>query len=220
MVRVSTISLSEELIRVKKGKSKQGTTPLRERILQAAFCAFMENGYTGTSMLEIATRAKVSKREIYTVCEDKAALLRAAIADRAQHMRLALELPTPKDRKGLAATLVAFGVAVLRGVCNPAVRAVYWLAISESGNAPEVARLLDNVGRGTNRAALAQTLAQAQANGLIAAGEPAAMAIDFFALLWGDLLLQLLLRVVNPPTPQAMEQRAREAADKFLRLYP
>ena len=194
--------------------------PLRQRILNAAFCAFMENGYTGTSMLEIATGAKVSKREIYAVCEDKAALLREAIAERARHMRLPLELPAVRDRAALAATLTAFGTALLRGVCDPAVRAVYWLAISESGNAPEVARLLDKVGRGASRAALARTLAQAQANGLIGAGEPATMAIDFFALLWGDLLLQLLLRVADPPPPPAMERKAREATDKFLRLYP
>src|SRR5215468_351974 len=193
--------------------------PLRERILGAAFCAFQENGYAGASMLEIATRAKVSKREIYAVCEDKAALLRDAIAERAQRMRLPLELPAPKDPKALAATLSAFGTALLSGVCDPAVRTVYWLAISEAVNAPEVARLFDRAGRGASRAALAQTLAQAQADGLIGAGEPAAMAVDFFALLWGDLLLQLLLRVADPPTRRAIEQKSREAADKFLRLY-
>ncbi len=201
-------------------KPAPSRTPLRERILEAAFCAFMENGYPGTSLLEIATRAKVSKREIYAVCEDKAGLLRDAIADRAQRMRLPLELPTPKDRAAFAATLTAFGTAILSGVCNPAVRAVYWLAISESRNAPEVAKLLDKVGRTAGRAALAQTLAQAQADGLIGAGEPGAMAIDFFALLWGDLLLQLLLGVANPPASQIMEQRAREATAKLLRLYP
>jgi len=180
----------------------------------------MENGYAGTSMLEIATRAKVSKREIYAVCEDKAALLRDAIADRAERMRLPLELPAPKGRGALAATLTAFGTALLRGVCNPAVQAVYWLAISEAGNAPEVARLLDKVGRGASRAALAQTLAQAQADGLLGVGDPAAMAVDFVALLWGDLLLQLLLRVADPPTLRALEQQARQATDKFLKLYP
>jgi AcrR family transcriptional regulator len=210
---------------VKKSRARKrpippARAPIRERILNAAFCAFMEKGYAGASMLEIATRAGVSKREIYAVCEDKAALLRDAIAERAQRMRLPLELPAPKDRTALAATFTAFGAALLRGVCDPAVRAVYWLAISESDNAPEVARLLDSVGRGASRAALAQTLAQAQAEGLIGAGKPAAMAVDFFALLWGDLLLQLLLRVADPPTPQAMEQKAREATDKFLRLYP
>ncbi|HMA71909.1 MAG TPA: TetR/AcrR family transcriptional regulator [Xanthobacteraceae bacterium] len=194
--------------------------PLRERILGAAFCAFQENGYAGASMLEIATRAKVSKRELYAVCEDKAALLRDAIAERAQRMRLPLELPAPKNREALAATLTAFGTALLRGVCDPAVRAVYWLAISESDKTPEVARLLDKVGRGASRAALAQTLTRAQADGLITAGEPVMMAVEFCALLWGDLLLQLLLRVADPPTQQAMQQKARDATEKFLRLYP
>jgi AcrR family transcriptional regulator len=180
----------------------------------------MENGYAGASMLEIATRAKVSKRELYALSTDKAGLLKDAIAERAQRMRLPLELTAPKDHKALAATLTAFGAALLRGVCDPAVRSVYWLAISESDNAPEVARRLDKVGRKASRAALAQTLAQAQADGLIGAGEPATMAVEFCALLWGDLLLQLLLRVADPPTPQAMGQKAQGATDKFLRLYP
>jgi AcrR family transcriptional regulator len=210
---------------VKKGRATKELTPpsrapLRERILEAAFCAFMENGYAGTSMLEIATRARVSKREIYAVCEDKAALLRDAIAERAQRMQIPLKLPAPKDRGALAATLAAFGTALLGGVCNPAVRAVYWLAISEAGHAPEVAKLLDKVGRGASRGALAQTLARAQADGFIGAGEPATMATDFFALLWGDLLIQLLLRVADPPSPQVMERKAREATNKFLTLYP
>ena len=206
-------------VRKSRARRPVAPAPLRERVLNAAFCAFMENGYAGTSMLEIATRAKVSKREIYAVCEDKATLLRDAIAERARHMRLPLALPAPKDRGALAATLTAFGTALLRGVSDPAVQAVYWLAISESANAPEVARLLDRAGRGASRVALARTLAQAQADGLIGAGDPAAMAIDFFALLWGDLLLQLLLRVADPPTRRAIEQKSREAADKFLRLY-
>jgi hypothetical protein len=55
---------------------------------------------------------------------------------------------------------------------------------------------------------------------IVGAGDPAAMAVELFALLWGDLLLQLLLRVADPPTPQAMERKAREATEKFLRLYP
>jgi AcrR family transcriptional regulator len=135
-------------------------------------------------------------------------------------MQIPLKFPAPKDRGALAATLTAFGTALLGGVCNPAVRAVYWLAVSEAGHAPEVAKLLDKVGRGVSRAALAQTLARAQADGLIGAGEPATMAIDFFALLWGDLLIQLLLRVADPPPPQVMEQKAREATNKFLTLYP
>jgi AcrR family transcriptional regulator len=192
--------------------------PSRERILKAAFSAFTEKGYARTSTLEIATRAKVSKRELYALCADKSALLRDAVTERAKRMRLALELPAAKDGGALATTLTAFGSAILRGVCEKPVLAVHRLAIAESGHAPEVARLL-NAARATNREALGRTLAQAQADGLIGAGEVSAMVVDFFALLWGDLLLQLLIRVTDPPSPQAMEQRARQATEKFLKLY-
>jgi AcrR family transcriptional regulator len=193
---------------------------VRERILAAAFTAFCENGYSGTSTLEIATRAKVSKRELYKICADKPALLRDAITERAQRMRLPLELPAAKDRAALAATLSEFGTAILRGVCDPAVRTVYRLAISEAGHAPEVAQVLDSIGRQASRAALARTLARAQTDRLIGAGNPPTMAVEFFALLWGDLLLQLLLRVADPPSSKALERKAREATEKFLRLYP
>lgn len=193
--------------------------PLRERVLSAAFAAFMEGGYAGTSTLEIATRAKVSKRELYQICTDKSELLKEAITERARQMRQPLRLPPARDRAGLAGTLAALGAAVLRGVCDPAVQGVYRLAVAESVQAPEVARTLDRE-RTAARARLARTLAQAQADRLIGDGDPATMAIDFFALLWGDLLLQLLLRVTAPPTPAVIEQRAREATEKFLRLHP
>jgi hypothetical protein len=80
--------------------------------------------------------------------------------------------------------------------------------------------LLDSAGRGASRAALARTFAQAQQDKLIGPGDPAAMAVDFFALLWGDLLVQLLLRVVDPPSQQAADGLAREATKKLLKLYP
>jgi AcrR family transcriptional regulator len=191
---------------------------LRERVLNAAFSAFMEKGYTAASTLEIATRAKVSKRELYQICADKPALLRQAITERARRMRLPLDLPPAGNREALAATLKAFGITMLGGLCDPAVRAVYRLVISESVQAPEVAQALES-SRAASRAALARTMARAQADGLLGKGDAATMAADFFALLIGDLTIRLLLRVADPPSPQALERRARDATEKFLRLY-
>ncbi len=201
-------------------EARPTSPPLRARVLNAAFSAFMENGYAGTSTLDIATRAGVSKRDVYAVCADKPTILREAVTERAKRMRLPLELPAATGRDALLATLTAFGAAILRGVCDAPVLAVYRLAIAESGRAPEVARVLDGAGREANRAALGRMLARARADGLIGAGDPAAMAVDFFALLWGDLLLRLLLRLAATPTPRALDRRARQAAEKLLRLYP
>jgi AcrR family transcriptional regulator len=192
--------------------------PLRDRILNAAFASFMEKGYAGTSTLDIATRAKVSKRDVYAVCSDKSALLREAIAERSQQMRLPLELPPATDRRGLEKMLAAFGSAVMQGVCEKPVLTVFRLAIAESFAAPDLARTLE-VARNANRVMLARILAAAQKSGFLKAGDPTAMMTDFLGLLWGDLLLRLLLRASDPPSPRAMERMAQDATDKFLKLY-
>jgi len=194
--------------------------PMRDRLLGAAFSAFTERGYEGASTLDIATRAKVSKRELYALFDNKHAMLAACIAERAKRMRLPLKRPAVDDRNALAAALKMFGIAIVRGVCDPKVLAVYRLAIAESDSSPEIARLLDKAGRQTNRAALIELLTAAQADGLIGAVEPATMAAQFFALIWGDLLVRLLLRVTKVPNPNEIEQRVETATEIIMALYP
>src|SRR3979409_2284934 len=75
---------------------------LRKRILGAAFSAFMESGYAQTSTLEIATRARVSKRELYSLFGNKEAMLVACITERAQRMKAPAHLPDLHDRETLA----------------------------------------------------------------------------------------------------------------------
>jgi AcrR family transcriptional regulator len=131
-----------------------------QRIFGAAFVAFRERGYAGTSTLETATRAKVSKRELYTLFYNKQALLTVCITERTEQMRLPLELPPASNSETVAATLTAFRAALLRGV--PSVLAGYRLAIAESERSPEIARVLDCAGRAANQAALIEFLAKAK----------------------------------------------------------
>src|SRR5579885_3200760 len=68
--------------RPKAFKAKEGggdADAVRARILTAAFEAFQERGYGATSTLEIATRARVSKRELYALVGNKQQILIAAI---------------------------------------------------------------------------------------------------------------------------------------------
>lgn len=199
--------------------AKPGASP-RERILGAAFRAFMEHGYAGASTLDIARRAKVSKRDLYAQFGSKHAMLAACIAERTQRMRMPLELPVPRDLEALAATLVAFGRTLLREVSRPEVLATYRLAITEGEHAPELARTLDELGRVANLAALRGLLSAAQAGGLLRAGDVEAVADMFLSLLWsGGLLVRLLLRVVSAPDEPEAERRARFAAAQVLRIH-
>jgi len=188
------------------------------RIIAAAFEAFMANGYANTSMHAIATRAKVSKRDLYANYPNKQALLVTCIANRAARMRLAPDLPAPRTREELASTLTSFGATVIREVTQPAVMTIYRLAISEAVRSPDVAAIL-NTSRSVNRNALAELLARAQAAGVLSPGDPQHMMEQFFALLWGDLMLNRLLGAIGVPKPTEIDRRAREATAAFLKLH-
>jgi len=194
-------------------------TAVRERILEAAFAAFMKSGYAATNMLEIATRARVSKRELYALVGNKQEMLIACISERAKRLDVPADLPVLRDRETLAQVLASFGTRLVREISDPTVIAVHRLAIAEVVQAPEVARALNSIGRETSRAALRKVMAQAQASGLLT-GRPAELAAQFAGLLWGDLMVSLLLGVAERPNPREIAGRARAAAAAFLQLHP
>jgi AcrR family transcriptional regulator len=194
-------------------------TGVRTRILEAALAAFMKNGYAATSTLEIATRAHVSKRELYTQVGNKQEMLIACISERARRLQAPAGLPVPGDRETLSRVLASLGAQLLREISDPAVITVFRLAIGEAVHAPEVARALDSIGRAASRAALGKLMARAQASGLLR-GRPADLAEQFAGLLWGTLMISLFLGVARRPNPREIAGRARDAASAFLQLHP
>src|SRR5215470_18408602 len=196
-----------------------GETAVRERILDAAFAAFMKSGYATASTLEIATRARVSKRELYALVGNKQEMLIACIDRRAKRFEVPADLPVMRDRETLAQALISFGTTVVREASDPAVIAVFRLAVSEVIQAPEVARVLDSIARERSRTALRKIMARAQASGLLT-GRPAELGKQFAGLLWRDLQVSLLLGVAERPTPREIARRARDATAAFLQLHP
>src|SRR5262249_40455232 len=149
-----------------RAKESSDAATVRGRILTAAVEAFQERGYAATSTLEIATRARVSKRELYALVGNKQKMLIAAIGHRARRLQAPADLPALAERATVAHVLTVFGAQLVREVTDPTVVAVLRLAIAEAARAPEVARTLDSLGRETSRAALRQIMTQAREAGL------------------------------------------------------
>ncbi len=223
MVLYGTIVVKERVMATasmsKRSLEGSNETAVRERILEAAFAAFMKSGYATTSTLEIATRARVSKRELYALVGNKQEMLIACIRERAKRFDVPADLPVPRDRKTLEQVLASFGKKLVSEISDPTVIAVFRLAISEAVQAPEVARALNSIGREASRAALRKIMAQAQASGLLT-GRHAELAEQFAGLLWRDLMVSLLLGVAERPNPREIAVRARAAAAAFLQLHP
>src|SRR5260370_32886304 len=200
------------------GQSKHVSSSIRERVLKAAFTLFREHGFSTTSMLDIVTRARVSKRDLYALFQNKHAVLAACIHERAGRMRRPLDTaaPVPQTRDALAKLLVDFGVSILKTVCHPESLTAFRLAIAESDRAPEIALTLHHSGREANHKALFALLTNAHERRLVANDDPAALAARYFALLWGDLLLSLLMRVREAPTEREIQTRARARTETLV----
>ncbi len=186
--------------------------------MRAAFDAFMENGYSGTGTREIAARARVSKRELYEHFEDKHALLAACIASRVERMRAPPDLAPPSTSKELRGRMTEFGAGVLRVLCDPSAVAMVQLAVVEAARNSDVARAVDGV-RAGNRKRLTRLVRVAQARGLLGKGDPAIVARDFLALLWGDLLLRLLLGASAAPREPKLRRLAHRATELTLAIH-
>lgn len=198
---------------------QKGESDVRERILEAAFSAFMQHGFSRASTLDIATRAKVSKRELYAHFRDKNAMFAAGVAARMQRVAIAFAFPEVATPATLEKALKDLGTAVLTAVTHPHVLAVHRLAIAESARSPALGAALDEQGRGANRARLERFLRKAQMGGLLSLGKADEMAELFFALLWTDLFPRLLLRARSAPDASEIIRRANRASHIFLTIY-
>ena len=194
-------------------------TSARGRILEAAFSAFTKGGFAETSTLEIATRARASKRELYALFGSKQDMLIACISERARRLTMPADLPELRDRETLRQVLTAFGTRLLRETSDPTVVAVFRLAIAEAVRAPEVGKMLNEIGIETSRSALRELMRRALAAGLVD-GEVADMSDQFAGLLWGNRMLGLLLGTTERPGPRELARRAEAAGAAFLRAYP
>ena len=191
---------------------------IRDRVLDAAFSLFREHGFSSTSMLDIVTQARISKRDLYALFKNKHAVLAACISEHTEQMRRPLDItpPVPWTRDALTKLFIEFGTSVLKTVCHPDALTVFRLAIAESDRAPEIARTLESSGREANQKALTELIRSAQSHGLIVAGDPAVLATRFTAVLGEDLLIRLLMRVREAPTEREIVSRARSATEMLL----
>lgn len=194
--------------------------PRRRAILIAAVGVLMEKGYARASTLEIATRARVSKRELYAEFGSKRGILEALIDSASTEMQVPLMPAEIGDRHALATALTAYGIAALGTLSNPYVLAMYRLAIAEAPGNTELGEILDASGREPNRRALIEIMRRGQAAGFVGPGEPGGIALEFFSLLVGDQMVWLLLGVNQAPDAAEITARAERATAAVLVLHP
>jgi TetR/AcrR family transcriptional regulator, mexJK operon transcriptional repressor len=200
-----------------------GGRPTREEaerrhraLLSTAFRLFLDRGWDGVSVEEIARQSGVAQRFIYARYPDKAALFIGAIerlmADAIGTLQIHEPLPDDVEEG-----LVAFGRKILDIVLRPDALAFHRQFIAEAGRFPELAKLF--VKRNRVRDIIVEVLRSYADRGAITLGDQKhddrQLLAEHFAILVVGIPRMLALLVGREP-PAEEERRLRAAVRLFL----
>jgi len=193
----------------------------RAAILDAAQQVFFANGFVGTSMDQVASKAAVSKQTVYKHFIDKEALFREVVTNvvRARDSGITAELVSPGEgsfQEGLR----SFARHFLMGVMQPDVLKLRRLVIGEVARFPELGQAFYDLGPKRATEQLAAVLRQSAAQQGLALEDPVLAAEHLLWLILSIPLNQAMLLGdgVNF-TDAVLDRYADEGVTAFLRAY-
>ena len=206
----------------RKRKSVRGRPPADEvaaraaRLLDVATEVFLEQGFKGASMSEIARRAGASKQTLYARYPSKAALFAALVERKAS--RLFETIGPLGEGRSLRETLVHCGSSLLELILSEDARGVHRLVIAECMEFPELAEIFWERGPGRTRAMLTNYLRTQQKLGNIQCGDPEQAVEVLLGLLVSGATLRTWLGLPSTfaKTPAQRKAWANLAVDMFL----
>ncbi len=187
----------------------------RDALLATALDIFLKQGFSGTSLDDIARAACVAKRTIYEQFGGKEGLFASAIERSAT--RLVVRFP-PVAAAGPepGPDLVSIGCAVLDLVLQPGSLAIYRLVAGEAKRQPKLARIFYEHGPARVIADVAERLAGHMRQGRIREDDPVVVARRFIGLVVLEVHQRALLGI--SPRMNAMERQQHVAATVALFL--
>ncbi len=189
----------------------------RRQILDGAHKVFMELGFDGASMGEIARAAGVSKGTLYVYFTDKSALFTAIVEDEnLERGKLAFNFDPERDA---AMTLMEFGQSFIQMLCRPgggsAIRTV--MAIAE--RMPEVGRRFYGNVIEYSIELLAAYLEARTRLGELAIDDSKLAASQFMEMCKASLFLPFVFQAAPAPSAERIAEVVGSATRMFLAAY-
>lgn len=190
----------------------------RISVLEAAARVFISKGYEGTTTLDIATEAKVSKRMLYELFGNKQGILEALIKSGAQRMQKPIDLATPADAESFFETLKSFGRIFLTELFSEGYIAITRLAIADATRSSVVANEFAASGSGPVFATVENLFRQSVEKGYVNFDDAGTAAAVFFYVLIGDVRIKLLMGANIKITKDMIERRVNFAVNIVQQL--
>lgn len=185
-----------------------------EKIANAAYSVLEEKGYSGTSMLAIARKARASNETLYNWYGDKLGLFTALILRNSAHVRALLEGATPSDP---LKTLHELGPTLLQLLLGP--RAVALNRAAACDATGQLGRALTKTGRDAVLPQIGKVLQTARTNEDIAFDDLDEALNIYISLLVGDQQIRRAIGTLEEPDKKSINQRSQKATALFLKLH-
>ena len=191
------------------------TESKREAILEAASHVFLESGFEGASMAEIAARVGGSKATLYGYFPSKEDLFIEVMHDAAKRHCDRIFAALENDGDDLRLALQRFGERMLTVLCQESAVQARRAIIAESGRSDIGVRFFEG-GPKKGTAELGRFLALQMEKGKLRRGDPIVAAHHLMALLDSETITPRLFGIEKKLTKGYIREAVSRALETFL----
>jgi AcrR family transcriptional regulator len=189
----------------------------RRQILDGARAVFMNLGFDGASMGEIARAAGVSKGTLYVYFTDKSALFEAIVAQEVlEQGKMAFNFDPARDTE---TTLLEFGTAYIQLLCRPGGGSSTRTVMAIAERMPEVGQRFYNNVVALTIARLASYLEARVEAGDLAIEDNSLAASQFMMCCQSSLFMPFIFQAAPAPSPEQIAKVVGSAVRMFLAAY-
>ena len=187
-------------------------------MLAAAWQVFLEHGYGGASMSDIAERLGGSKGTLYNYFSSKEELFLAVAREKGEELHGKLE-DIPRQGTDLATDLMEFGCRMLEIVASEEYLSLYRLIIAEATRVPVIGEMAYESRRSTMLAPLAERIEEEVRAGRLRLTNALEAAEVFWDLCSASFHRRSLLAIEPALTATEIRYLVNRAVGIFVAAY-
>ncbi|MBV8473219.1 MAG: TetR/AcrR family transcriptional regulator [Hyphomicrobiales bacterium] len=190
----------------------------RRQVMDGARAAFLNAGFDGASMNDIARAAGVSKGTLYAYFDSKEQLFEALIREDKEQQAERL-CAFPMEGGEPAELLSEFGRRLIEMILRPESVAQVRVVIAATARFPQLGRAFYEAGPAYGIRRLSEQLEAMSKRGALSVANPAIAARQFINLCCAEFSKQVLFGVMETPSQEAIEANVDQAVAMFLKVY-
>ncbi|RUW62993.1 TetR/AcrR family transcriptional regulator [Mesorhizobium sp. M7A.F.Ca.US.008.03.1.1] len=190
-------------------------------IIEAATAAFIANGYDGTSMEEIATKAGASKQTVYKHFRDKETLFCEVVESTASQTNDVVESVTMllSEAQFMEGGLQQLARRLTTTLMNDELLKLRRLIIANADRMPQLGRSWYEKGFERMLASVASCFQKLTNRGLLETSDPRLAASHLFGMLLWIPMNEAMFTGSNPRSKADLERHADASVEAFLAAY-